>query len=248
MSSCLFTLKFYFLFLYTNNSISTVTRLASVMVLHPSRLRNSNVRPWQTTVLSETLTHPLRFTFTRPTLLLWSKERTPESVTPFNQHSSTSWSWWQNFPKKERLASPKPGQQRTNKDRKELLQLVDSRCDSELKSWMPRQFTKEKAFFNFEPQFMRKPKEPKWLILWHSSSFKLSSNTADFAKATSPLPETSKHLFRETCFRSGQPLPTAYSPTSVMPLHDITERDFSFFIPLAFPMTQKPFSFTPWRP
>ncbi|KAJ6758573.1 hypothetical protein OIU74_025259 [Salix koriyanagi] len=72
---------------YSKKQFSAIaTKLASVILLHPSRFNISRVQPCCSvitdTTLSDRLTHPLRLTFTRPASQFSSTERIPASVTP----------------------------------------------------------------------------------------------------------------------------------------------------------------------
>nr|GLL37914.1 hypothetical protein Itr_chr10CG17860 [Ipomoea trifida] len=110
------------------------------------------------------------------------------------------------------------------------------------KSFIPKQFSKARAF-SFPAECTRIPKNPTWLIRWHSSNCRLSSETAALTKETTPLSDRKVHFRRQSCFTLGQPLPTASIPKSVTPWQAVITRDLNFFKPRPEPMTQKPLSF-----
>nr|GMD44115.1 hypothetical protein Iba_chr10cCG11810 [Ipomoea batatas] len=110
------------------------------------------------------------------------------------------------------------------------------------KSFIPKQFSKARAF-SFPAECTRIPKNPAWLIRWHSSNCRLSSETAALTKETTPLSDRKVHFRRQSCFTLGQPLPTASIPKSVTPWQAVITRDLNFFKPRPEPMTQKPLSF-----
>eukprot|EP01018_Ginkgo_biloba_P010680 Gb_38823 [translate_table: standard] len=78
----------------------------------------------------------------------------------------------------------------------------------------------------------------------HSSNRRFSSDIATLVNACNPLSDKDSHLWRDTCFTLGQPSPIASKARSVIPRQEVTEKTFSFCMPKAFPIEQKPFCVT----
>nr|GMD47535.1 hypothetical protein TorRG33x02_227750 [Ipomoea batatas] len=228
----------------TEQKSATAAKLASVTHPQPLRLSSSRVSPCSLAkaeiVLSDTLTHPLRFTLTKPASQLWTKGRSPKSVTPLSPPRFKCTTLGQSRLKTAKLASPNPLQLRIDKDFRELQ--GGNAGTPNAKSFIPKQFSKARAF-SFPAECTRIPKNPTWLIRWHSSNCRLSSETAALTKETTPLSDRKVHFRRQSCFTLGQPLPTASIPKSVTPGQAVITRDLNFFKPRPEPMTQKPLSF-----